>query len=93
MPEWLELELAHQMAPVEAPDELWERVRPAARPEPVGRRAWSAWPIAAIVMILIAAGTLLLVARGEQPAIAPRHLALEQPRNTDHPCLTCHTNL
>ncbi|HUA58968.1 MAG TPA: hypothetical protein VML19_09455 [Verrucomicrobiae bacterium] len=27
MPEWLERELARELAPVEAPDELWLRVR------------------------------------------------------------------
>lgn len=93
MSEWLELELAHELAPVEAPNDLWERVRTAARSQPPARRTWLAWPVAAIVMILIAVGTLLLVARGEQRPAASRHLALEQPRTHDASCLTCHTNL
>jgi type VI protein secretion system component VasF len=91
--DWLDLELSHQLAPAEAPDELWERVRPAARPESPRRRAWAAWPIAAIVMVLIATGTLFLAAKGERPMPATRHLAVEQPRLHDPGCLTCHTNL
>jgi hypothetical protein len=91
--DWLELELSHDLAPVEAPGELWDRVRPGARREPRRGRVWTAWPMAAVIMILIAVGTLLLVAKGEQPAPATRHLAQEQPRTHDASCLTCHTNL
>lgn len=94
MSDWLELELSHRLAPVKAPGDLWERVRPAARPEPRPQRNWTVWPIAAIITILIAAGTLLLVAKGEQTAPATRHLAQELPRPPhDAPCLTCHMNL
>ncbi len=93
MSDWLEVELTQHLAPVEAPADLWERVRPGAWPEPPGRSIRAAWPIAALIMILIALGTLLLVAKGEQPAPETRHLAQEQPGIHDASCLTCHTNL
>ncbi len=92
MSDWLELELSNRLAPVEAPEELWLRVRPGAYPEP-RQRAWAAWPIAAIIMIAIATGTLLLIAKGERPAPAVHRVALEQSRSHDPSCLTCHTNL
>ena len=31
MPDWLELELAEDLRPTAAPDELWERIRGAAQ--------------------------------------------------------------
>ncbi len=79
----LELELSERLARVEAPGELWELVRPPARPEPRPRRAWTAWPIAAGVMILIAAGTFFLAAKGAPPA----------PRPHESACLSCHISL
>lgn len=79
----LELILTEDLARVEAPAELWELVRPPARPEPLPRRAWTAWPIAAGVMILIAAGTFFLAAKGTPP---PPHLH-------ESTCLSCHISL
>jgi len=35
MSEWVDLQLAHQMSEVKAPDELWERIQ---RPRPARRR-------------------------------------------------------
>lgn len=94
MPEWLELELAHRLAPAKAPDELWERVRHATHAPPERRQRSLAFvPVAAMVMILFALGTLLMVAKGERPVPAPRHLALEQPQHQQQPCSTCHMNL
>ena len=61
---WLERELARQLAPVAAPDSLWDRVN---RPPQSGRRfqpsrratlEWLFWPIAAVMMLLAIAGML-----------------------------------
>jgi len=88
MSDWLDLQLSHHLAPVQAPEALWDRIhsgvglRPA-RP-PVRRLTFSsAWPIAAILTLMAAAGTLWLVAKGEEPALDLRQLALEQMRNAE----------
>jgi hypothetical protein len=62
----------------------------------------TAWPIAAILTLMIAAGTLWLVAKGEEPSPAPlaRSAAVTFPsrdaatstRTPEH-CLLCHTSL
>lgn len=95
MPDWLELELAEELRPTAAPDELWERIRIAAGGEEFaaatrgvpGRRhetlrsSWASWPIAAIVTLMIAAATLWLAARGQEPALDLRQLAIQELRN------------
>jgi hypothetical protein len=98
MPDWLELELAEELRPTGAPDELWERISSAAGteefarasrspvPRPVHRReapraSWASWPIAAIVTLMIAAATLWLVAKGQEPGLDLRQLAIQELRN------------
>ena len=90
MSDWLDLQLSHQLAPVEAPEGLWERIQSADRPRtamagPTARRhdAFNAWPIAAILTLMAAAGTLWLVAKGEEPALDLRQLAIEQMRKSE----------
>ncbi|HEY2017412.1 MAG TPA: hypothetical protein VGH38_28095 [Bryobacteraceae bacterium] len=84
MSEWLELELAEQLAPVAAPDDLWDRVegaigRPAAVAASVAiRRELPRWPIAAIVTLMVAAATLWLAAKGQEPAPNLAQLAQEE---------------
>jgi hypothetical protein len=93
MPDWLELELAEELRPAPAPDELWERIRSAAAAEPAAalrpvyrpapRRSpasWTSWPIAAIVTLMIAAATLWLVAKGQEPTLDLRQLAIQELR-------------
>jgi len=91
MPEWMELELAEALRPAAAPPELWQRIR-ATRgmaPEAVRRRpAWAAWPVAAIVTIVLAAGTLWLAALPGSRAVAPARA----PQYSDSSCLLCHTS-
>ena len=76
MSEWLDLELSHHLAPVTAPDALWDRVLSRAGREACPTRR--AWPIAAILTLAAAAGTLWLVAKGAEPALDLRQLAIEQ---------------
>jgi hypothetical protein len=85
MSDWLDLQLSHQLAPVEAPEALWGRIQGGmargAGPRPARPRvALAAWPIAAILTLMAAAGTLWLVAKGEEPALDLRQLAIEQMR-------------
>ncbi|HTS26902.1 MAG TPA: hypothetical protein VMH81_13580 [Bryobacteraceae bacterium] len=90
----LELELAEELRPVAAPDELWERVRMAAsaaefgvspRPAPRRRRlaawAWASLPVAAILTLMIAAATLWLVARGQERGLDLQELAIQELHN------------
>jgi hypothetical protein len=98
MSDWLELELAEELRPTAAPDELWERIRSATGTEefaaaarnrplrPAHRRempraSWASWPIAAIVTLMIAAATLWLVAKGQEPALDLQQLAIQELRN------------
>jgi hypothetical protein len=108
MSDWLDLQLSHHLAAVEAPEALWDRIQSAGRiqnavrnqsaPRPARWRvprlgfngawfnvAWfnGAWPIAAILTLMAAAGTLWLVARGEEPALDLRQLAIEQVRHAE----------
>ncbi len=81
MPEWLDLELSHHLAPVEAPEELWFRVATAQRP---ARNALFALPVAAVVTLVVA-GALYFIARG-QPSPAPF-----RSTNPAAECMGCHT--
>jgi hypothetical protein len=99
MSEWLDLELSHHLAAVAAPDALWDRIQTAlnqtgvvpiqsrmvspGRPRLVRPVLRTAWPIAAILTLMAAAGTLWLVAKGEEPALDLRQLAIEQLRNRE----------
>jgi hypothetical protein len=87
MSDWLELELAHRLGPVEAPESLWERVESARRARPEIRRPvavprvslWTAWPVAAMATLALAAGALWL-ADVREPALDIRQLAESQSR-------------
>jgi len=89
MSDWLELELAEELRPVAAPDELWERVRHAAiAPSasavvvlpPSPSASWARLPVAAILTLAVAAATLWLVARGQGTALDLRQLAIQELR-------------
>jgi hypothetical protein len=89
MSDWLERELRRELAPVEAPDGLWQRVNPN-RTVP-RRRSFRPWPVAAILTAAVAIGTLWMVAKGEQPQT--HQLALENGRDRSPTCLSCHTSI
>lgn len=89
MSDWLELELAEELRPVAAPDELWERVRGAAMSPsttavvvlpPPRSASWARLPVAAILTLALAAATLWLVARGQGTALDLRQLAIQELR-------------
>jgi hypothetical protein len=70
MREWLEAELARELRPAPVPSELWVRVCGADAGSHAAQArcgpAWALKPIAAIVMLLVAAATLWL-ANGAAP--------------------------
>ena len=85
MPEWLERELARELAPVEAPDELWMHVR-LGRMAPARHRGRS--PI-----LLVAAAAALLATVGAiwmwgSPARSGRQQTMAQGS-----CYACHSTL
>ena len=63
MPDWLELELAHGLAPAEAPEGLWDRIEGSISVRPASRREVPGWAIAAMVMLALSAATWLAVNR------------------------------
>jgi hypothetical protein len=81
MSDWLDLELSHHLAPVAAPEALWDRIQNRVRPDrpPV----LTHWAIAAILTLTAAAGALRLVAQRQQPSLDLQQLAIEQLRNPE----------
>src|ERR1700681_2376927 len=81
MSDWLDLELSHHLAPVAAPEALWDQIQKGVRLDrtPV----LSHWAIAAILTLTAAAGALRLVAERQQPALDLQQLAIEQLRNPE----------
>jgi hypothetical protein len=93
MPDWLELELAQSVAPVEAPDELWDRIQGRGyRPAPPARSARPVWAIAAIVTVMITAGAFWFTPRGSRVAGSRPDVFATH----DHPeatCKLCHASM
>jgi hypothetical protein len=75
MSDWLDLELSHHLAPTAAPDQLWDRLQRMPPPRPKPR-----WPAAAAIIatVVVAAGTLWMVAKGQEPAVNLRLLAAQE---------------
>jgi hypothetical protein len=87
MPEWLERELAANLAPVQAPEELRDRMfRPAMMPA----RRVSAFLIAA-AMVLLTAGTMWLSSAQSSRVSATRWSPTSRVQVNDHTCVLCHT--
>jgi len=85
MREWVDLELSEALGPVAAPPELWARLEVTPMP-PRRQAAWTAWPIAAIVTIGLAAG-FLWVQQGKHTAPA------RSVQYSEAACALCHTSL
>jgi hypothetical protein len=92
MPDWLELQLAHQLAPVEAPDELWGRVRGfgsgarGSAPSPRPRHSPVLW-LAAAAMLVATAGAIWLFGASPAGAPSPNRVSAQVS------CYACHTTL
>ncbi len=87
MPEWLDLELSHRLAPTEAPDELWTRVCLAQAGQIAVARRRSpvfALPVAAVVTLVLA-GALYFIAKGQPNPVPYRS------NNPVAECVACHT--
>jgi len=84
MPEWLERELTREMAPVEAPEDLWHRVN--ARGVTVrGTHRPPALLLAAAAMLLLSVGAIWLWGNPVRTPV-PRPAASGS-------CYACHMNL
>lgn len=86
MPEWLEKELARELAPVEAPEELWRRVR-GGRVIVIGRQQSRppALLVAAAAMLLATVGAIWLWGSPGRPS--PNRATAQGA------CYTCHASL
>jgi hypothetical protein len=79
---WLERELARQLAPVAAPESLWDRVhwqqgRQQRRPTRRVSFEWAFWPVAVAMMLLAVAGVLRILSVNREPDQLPeQELAL-----------------
>lgn len=59
MSDWIDLQLAHSLAPVKAPDQLWARIEAASAAAPARRAVAIRWAFP----VAVAACALLLLAR------------------------------
>lgn len=86
MSEWLERELSRQMAPVRAPQNLWDRIQQRPAPMPAAMR----WPVAAVLTLASFAGTLWLAGIAPRPVpyalVRTVHAAGPQGPNWDVRC-------
>jgi len=57
MIEWIDQELTRQLAPVPAPEGLWNRIHEQRRPLRVTRRFNKTWAIAGVALFLLLAGS------------------------------------
>jgi hypothetical protein len=87
MSDWLDLELSEQLAPVAAPEQLWDRVSTAHSPARRAPRLF-ALPVAAAATLILA-GALWFMARGQQQSNAIRQFS--SPSHSE--CLLCHTTI
>jgi hypothetical protein len=79
--DWIDLQLSHHMAPVAAPDALWDKVfqkKAPRRETPV-----FALPLAATVILTLALSAMWLLARTHPRWVDLQHLAAEQLYNSD----------
>ena len=85
MPEWMERELARELSPVDAPDDLWLRIRDGRGKAPVRKSRPQAFLVAAAAMLLVTAGAIWLwgsPARNPVPQVSAQGS-----------CYACHTSL
>jgi len=72
---WLDMELAHQLEPVAAPEGLWDRIheqRVRRRARPVRRLLW---PIAAALMLMASGGVAWRIGLARDPGVGMARLA------------------
>jgi hypothetical protein len=83
--DWMDLQLSHHMAPVAAPDALWNKVSQADVVKKVPRRQTPAFalPLVATVILTLALSAMWLLARTHPRWVDLQHLAAEQLYNSD----------
>ena len=89
MSEWLELELADQLAPVRAPERLWQLVQ-AQKPRATARRR----PVKAVLLVAAATAASVWMAAAWRPeSRSVRTVALSaSPVESHMACRSCHTD-
>jgi hypothetical protein len=89
MSEWLELELAHRLAPVRAPERLWHLVQTPGPLAHTRRR-----PLRAVLLLAAAAAASVWVAAAWRPeARNVRTISLSAtPAESHAACRSCHAD-
>ena len=89
MSEWLELELAHRLAPVRAPERLWHLVQ-TPRPSANAPRR----PVKTVLLLAAAAAASVWVAAAWRPeARNAQTISLSaNPAESHIACRSCHTD-
>ena len=89
MTEWLELELAHRLAPVQAPERLWHLVQTPGPTAKVRRR-----PVKTVLLVAAAAAASVWVAAAWRPeARSVRTIGLSaNPAESHMACRSCHAD-
>ncbi|MEO7650596.1 MAG: hypothetical protein ABIZ80_09005 [Bryobacteraceae bacterium] len=81
---WLEMELASELHPVEAPVALWDRIaRAQIEDSPTPRRTpvrWALWPVAAMLLLTTAFGLVRQIRKSHDPAASLEKLAEQELR-------------
>lgn len=74
---WLERELARQLAPVNAPESLWDRIgRQQSTPHRRVSLEWMFWPVVLAMLLLAFSGVLLTLTVNHDPdRLTPREMA------------------
>jgi len=89
MSEWLELELAHRLAPVRAPEQLWHLVQTPGPLANVRRR-----PVKTVLLLAAAAAASVWVAAAWRPETSSvQTISLSANPSESHiACRACHTD-
>jgi len=87
MSDWLELELAHRLAPVRAPERLWHLVQSPAPVATVRRR-----PVKTVLLLAAAAAASVWVAAAWRPEVRSVRTLAVRANSADVACRACHTD-
>src|SRR5579862_3986537 len=89
---WIETELARELRPVAAPEELWSRIHEQRRPLRVLPHPWRAWSIASVSLVILLIGVFWGLGKADNRSASQKMIRLPSPvrSSEDGHCLLCH---